>query len=87
MSGAGGNRACAFLAELAEGRTVVCEPPRERTRGRRVGICRLDGRDLAELEIAAGLALDGPRHSQGRYAMAETSAAAALPFPGYRLTR
>jgi endonuclease YncB( thermonuclease family) len=64
----GGKEAKAYLAEMVQDQTVVCELTRERTRGRRVGICRVDGEDLAGQVIAAGLARDCPRYSKGRYA-------------------
>jgi endonuclease YncB( thermonuclease family) len=77
---AGGDEARAFVAGLAEGRTVVCE----RTRGRRVGYCRREGRDVGAEVIAAGLARDCPRYSGGRYAAAERpEASRRLPFPSY----
>jgi endonuclease YncB( thermonuclease family) len=59
----GGEAAKAFMVELAEGRTVVCELTGERSRGRRVGYCSRDGRDLGAEVIAAGLARDCPRFS------------------------
>ena len=75
----GGVAAKAFMVELVEGRTVVCE----RTHGRRVGWCYVDGQDVAEALIRVGLARDCPRYSGGRYATVEPAAARELPFPGY----
>jgi len=83
LSEAGGDAARVFLERLVEGRVVVCAPTGRRSRGRRVAVCRLDGRDLGEMVIAAGLARDCPRYSRGRYAAVEREAAAGLPFPGY----
>lgn len=79
----GGDAARAFMTALIEGQTVVCDLTRERTHGRRVGYCTLDGQDIAAELIKAGLARDCPRFSAGRYAQLETAAAAELPFPGY----
>lgn len=79
----GGEAAKAFMIELVEGQTVVCDLTQERTHGRRVGICLHHGKDIAEVLIRAGLARDCPRFSGGRYAAAEQWAAALLPFPGY----
>ena len=79
----GGEAAKAFVVELVEGRTVVCELTGERTRGRRVGYCQRDGRDVGAEVIAAGLARDCPRYSGGRYAGVERPEAEALPFPSY----
>ena len=73
MSEPGGTAAREFLVQLAEGRTVVCDLTQERTHGRRVGLCRLDGQDIAEAVIAAGLARDCPRFSGGRYSRCRTS--------------
>ena len=79
----GGIEAKAFMVELVEGETVVCDLTQERTHGRRVGWCYLDGQDIAEALVRAGLARDCPRFSRGQYAAAETQAARALPFPSY----
>jgi endonuclease YncB( thermonuclease family) len=54
----GSEAARAFLVELVEGETVVGDLIQERTHGRRVGYCYLDGRDLAAEQISAGLARD-----------------------------
>ena len=48
-----------------------------------VGWCYLDGQDIAEALVRAGLARDCPRFSGGQYAAAETPAARGLPFPSY----
>jgi endonuclease YncB( thermonuclease family) len=50
----------AFMHERIEGHTV-CELTGERTRGRQVGICMVEGRDLGTELIQAGLARDCPR--------------------------
>jgi micrococcal nuclease len=79
----GGEAAKAFMVELIEGQTVVCDLTQERTHGRRVGYCYRDGQDVAAALIKAGLARDCPRYSKGRYAAVEPAVAASLPFPGY----
>ena len=58
----------AYMVELVEGQTVVCDLTQERTYGRRVGWCYLDGQDIAEALVRAGLARDCPRFSGGQYA-------------------
>jgi micrococcal nuclease len=42
----GGPEAKAFIQELVEDRTVVCTLTGERTLGRRVGTCMVDGHDI-----------------------------------------
>ena len=79
----GGEAAKAFMVELIEGETVVCDLTGERTRGRRVGSCYRGRLDVAEALIKAGLARDCPRFSGGQYATVEPAAARELPFPGY----
>jgi micrococcal nuclease len=72
-----------FMQDLAEGRTVVCELTGERTRGRRVGACMVDGHDIGGELIEAGLARNCPRYSHGRYAAREPKAARRLRLPSY----
>jgi endonuclease YncB( thermonuclease family) len=69
------------MVELVQGEMVVCNLTRKHSHGRGVGWCYRDGQDVAEALIRAGLALDCPRHSAGRYAAVETAAAARLQFP------
>ena len=57
----GGIEAKAFMVELVEDQTVVCDLTQERTHGRRVGICFRQGKDIAEALIRAGLGRDCPR--------------------------
>jgi endonuclease YncB( thermonuclease family) len=83
----GGLEAKAFMQELVEGRTVVCFLTGERTRGRRVGTCMVDGRDIGAALIEAGLARDCPRFSGERYAELEPEAARQLPLPDYCMPR
>ena len=83
----GGEEAKAFMVELVEDEIVICDLTQERTHGRRVGWCYRDGQDIAEALIRGGLARDCPRFSGGRYAAAEQPEAAALPVPGYCVTR
>jgi endonuclease YncB( thermonuclease family) len=80
---AGGSEATAFMRELTAGRTVVCDLTNERTWCRRVGTCRVGGRDVAAELVAAGLARDCERYGGGRYADLETAAGRRLPLPGY----
>jgi endonuclease YncB( thermonuclease family) len=79
----GGAEAAAFMRQLVDGKTLVCDLTDERTQGRLVGVCRVDGRDVAAEVIAAGLARDCPRFSGGRYASLERPEAKRLPLPTY----
>jgi micrococcal nuclease len=79
----GGEEARAFMVELIEGETVVCDLTQERTHGRRIGWCYRSGHDIAEALIRAGLARDCARYSGGRYAADDQPRAATLPFPDY----
>ena len=80
------------LRRLADGKRVVCylDGTRAGKSKRPVAVCTVDGRDLGELQVLAGMALDCPRYSKGRYAEAERKAVAedrnlALTYqlPGY----
>ena len=62
----GGFEAKAFMVELVEGETVVCDLTQARTHGRRVGICFHQGKDIAEALVRAGLARDCARFSAGQ---------------------
>ena len=79
----GGPEARDFMAELVEGRIVVCALTGERNQGRQVGICTVDRRDIAAELIQAGLPRDCSRYSHGRYAALEPEAARRLPLPDY----
>lgn len=79
----GGTDATNFMKRLVNGKDVQCELDGSRTYDRRVGVCFLEGKDIGEAIIAAGLARDCPRYSGGRYRGMEMPEAAALSFPGY----
>jgi endonuclease YncB( thermonuclease family) len=82
-----GPEAKAFMQELIEDHTVVCALTGERTRGRRIGTCMVDGCDIGRELIEAGLGRDCPRYSHGRYATLEPEAVRQLPLPDYCLPR
>jgi micrococcal nuclease len=78
------------MRELVQGRTLRCQLNGERTYDRCVGVCYLDGNDIAAEMVAAGLARDCPRFSGGRYRDIEAQAAAddatirqTYELPGY----
>jgi endonuclease YncB( thermonuclease family) len=71
----GGERAAAVMEKLVLGREVRCEFEDEHWEGRCVGVCYLDGQDIAMTLVRQGLARDCPRASDRRYADAEYQAA------------
>lgn len=79
-----GRAARNFMNRLVYGRMVRCELNGERTYDRWIGVCFLEGQDIAAIAVVNGQALDCPRYSGGRYRSLETSAARArLPRSGY----
>ena len=72
----GGRAATAAMRRLVDGHQVRCELNGERTYDRCVGVCYLDGADIATELVRQGVARDCPRYSRGRYAQAERRAAA-----------
>lgn len=64
----GGRSATAAMRKLVDGRDVRCELNGERRYDRCVGICYLDGNDIATELVRQGVARDYPRYSRGRYA-------------------
>ena len=73
----GGRQARQAMVALVEEHTVRCELDGSRTRDRCTGIFYLDGQDIAEALVSAGLARDCPRFSGGgRCAVIEAEAAA-----------
>ncbi len=79
----GGRAAQKFLDQLVFGNTVTCDLSSVRSYDRRIGTCFLDGKDIAEAIIAAGLARDCARYSGGRYAAFHTAASMQIPLPAY----
>lgn len=72
-----------FMASLVADKTVRCDLNSERTYDRVVGVCYLNEQDIGASIIAAGLARDCPRFSDGRYDAFNTVASKRLPLPGY----
>ena len=70
-----GREARSFMTRLVRGETVTCQLNGDRTYDRWVGICFLDGEDIAAIAVANGYALDCRRYSGGRYRDLETPAA------------
>lgn len=70
-----GREARSFMTRLVRGEIVSCQLNGERTYDRWVGICYLDGQDIAAIAVANGYALDCRRYSGGRYRDLESPAA------------
>jgi endonuclease YncB( thermonuclease family) len=83
----GGDAAIDTMIELVGGRTLRCELNGERTHDRCVGVCYVNGADIAAEMVSAGAARDCPRFSGGRYQQVEAQAAVAGATIGrtYRL--
>jgi endonuclease YncB( thermonuclease family) len=65
------------MIELVKGRTLRCELNGERTGNRCLGVCYLEGRNIAAEMVRRGVARDCSRFSCGRYHDAELKAAPA----------
>ena len=72
-----------FLTAIALGKRARCDLTGEISFDRQVAVCRIDGRDLGEMMIEAGLARDCPRYSGGRYEAFEVEQSKRLPMPEY----
>ncbi len=73
-----------FMVELVYGKSVRCELNGDKSYDRFVGTCYLSDRDIGAAVVAAGLALDCPRFSGGKYRAVETKAARSqIKLPGY----
>lgn len=70
-----GQEARNFMVRLVRGKAVTCRLDGSRTYDRWVGVCHLDGRDIAAIAVASGHALDCRRYSGGRYRDLEIRAA------------
>jgi micrococcal nuclease len=77
-----GQQSKQFMHDLVMGRSVNCEMTGAKTYDRFVGTCYLDGKDIGISVIGAGLALDCPRYSSGRYAGYEM-AGTGIVLPEY----
>jgi len=73
-----------FMLDLVDDKNVRCKLTGVKTYDRFVGTCYLDGKDIGAVVIAAGLALDCPRYSSGRYTEFELAEAREqIKLPGY----
>jgi micrococcal nuclease len=79
----GGKKATAYLEQYSEGKPVRCILDGTKMLEAEVGICYVDGSDIAGAVIRAGLARDCTALSKGRYWSIERPEALKLPFPDY----
>lgn len=70
----GGRASTSNLKRLIDGMTVECRLTGAKSYKRYIGTCYANDRNLSELQVASGHALDCPRFSNGRYAGAEATA-------------
>lgn len=71
-----GMAAALALAQLVDGRTLVCHPS-GRSYHRIVAQCLLEGADIAALLVAQGFALDCAHYSNGKYRSLEPAGSRA----------
>lgn len=67
----------AALKQLVEGQVVTCQWTGMRSHDRIVARCTVAGIDIAQSQVAAGMALDFPKFSRGQYARDEQRARAS----------
>jgi micrococcal nuclease len=83
-----GQQSKQFMRDLIDGKRVRCELNGKKTYDRFVGVCYLGERDIGAAIIKAGLALDCPRYSGGRYKAIEKAAArGTIKLPKYCRTK
>jgi endonuclease YncB( thermonuclease family) len=79
-----GQQSKQFMRGLVLDKSVRCELSGKKTYDRFVGTCYLKGEDIGAAIIKAGLALDCPRYSGGRYEADEVTAAQTeIKLPRY----
>jgi endonuclease YncB( thermonuclease family) len=83
LSETGGHKATAVLIRIVKGHQVSCELDGTTSHDRVVGICYVEGKDVAAELVKRGLARDCERFSGGRYKELETPSARLLPLPPY----
>ena len=64
-----------FMKRLVLAKQIRCEMNGDKSYDRFIALCFLNGKDIGETLIRAGLALDCPRFSEGRYSSFEQSKA------------
>lgn len=62
------------LSEFTSGKVVSCARVARDRYGRTVAWCSINGADMGEWLVRAGLAIDWPKYSHGRYRLAQAGA-------------
>ena len=79
-----GRRARDFMFRVVFSKPIQCELNGDKSYDRFVASCFLEGKDIGAALISAGLALDCPRFSGGRYRLLERAKALnKIKLPGY----
>jgi micrococcal nuclease len=79
-----GQQSKQFMHSLVDSKSVRCELDGTKTYDRLVGTCFLEGKDIGISVIEAGLALDCPRYSGGKYSSYENNGVAEqVKLPKY----
>jgi len=79
----GGYSARVFMLDLVEKKEIRCVLTGERSYNRIIGVCYLDGLDIAAQLVQAGLGRDCPRYSGGKYRHLESHSAIEIHLPNY----
>ncbi len=74
LSEALGHESYVALREIAEGKKVLCKLDGTVANRRPVGVCFVEGADIGEMQVLAGMARDCARFSKGRYRDVEAKA-------------
>ncbi|HCH56383.1 MAG TPA: nuclease [Rhodospirillaceae bacterium] len=81
-----GSRARDFMFRVVFSKPIQCELNGDKSYDRFVALCFLEGKDIGAAVISAGLALDCPRFSGGRYRSLERAEALnKIKLPRYCL--
>ena len=80
----GGEEAKFFIVNLVYGKRIQCSLTGEKSYDRFVGTCYFKHQDIGAALIRAGLALDCPKYSDGKYKKFENKASRArIRLPAY----
>ena len=84
LNESGGEKAKFFIVNLVYGKRIQCSLTGEKSYDRFVGTCYFKHQDIGAALIRAGLALDCPKYSDGKYKEFESKASRArIRLPAY----